>query len=132
MLEEAGFGTAGAYTFDPFAFWAERNIDPKCQTKFLGRDESFVVNGIELSLHGDLGPNGSRGSAVNLNKIGIRSIIGHTHAPCIEKGVVQVGTSSYLRLEYTSGPSSWLQTHGLVYQNGKRALVNVIEGEWRG
>ncbi len=132
MLEEAGFGTAGAYTFDTFAYWAERNIDPKCKTKFLGRDESFVVNGIELSLHGDLGPNGSRGSAVNLNKIGIRSIIGHTHAPCIEKGVVQVGTSSHLKLEYTSGPSSWLNTHAVVYPNGKRALINIIEGEWRG
>jgi hypothetical protein len=133
MLDEAGFGEAGAFTFDPFAYWAEQHMDPKCSTKFLERDESYVVNRVELSLHGDLGPNGSRGSAANLNKIGIRSIIGHSHSPCIEKGVVQVGTSSYLKLEYTSGPSSWMNSHALVYKNGKRALVNVLDGgEWRG
>lgn len=77
MLNEAEFGESGAFTFDPFAYWAEQNMDSNCPIKFLGRDESFVVNKIELSLHGDLGPNGSRGSAVNLNKIGIRSVIGH-------------------------------------------------------
>jgi hypothetical protein len=130
MLKEADFGSAGAYTVDPFAFWCDGKLTTNC--KFLSRDETFTSNGVELSIHGDLGPNGSRGSAVNLNKIGIRSIIGHSHSPCIEKGVFQVGTSTPLRLEYTSGPSSWLNTHCILYPNGKRQLINVIEGEWRG
>jgi hypothetical protein len=130
MLEEAVFTTHGAETFDPFAFWAAKNL--KWPTKFLRRDETFVAKGVELGIHGDLGPNGSRGSAVSLNKIGIRSMIGHSHSPCIEKGCFQVGTSTVLRLEYNPGPSSWLNTHGIVYPNGKRQLINVIEGEWRG
>jgi hypothetical protein len=130
MLEAATFDSSGAHTFDPFAFWAALKVKTPC--KFLGRDETYTVQSIELSLHGDLGPNGSRGSAVNLNKIGIRSVIGHTHAPRIEKGVVQVGTSTGLKLEYTSGPSSWLNTHCIIFPNGKRQLINIIEGEWRG
>jgi hypothetical protein len=132
MLNEATFDTDGAKTFDPFAYWAEKSIDPKCPTKFLERDESYTRQGIELSLHGDIGLNGARGSAVGLNKIGIRSIIGHGHSPCIEKGVTQMGTSTYLSLEYNTGPSSWMNTHALIYSNGKRALVNVIDGCWRG
>jgi hypothetical protein len=130
MLEKAEFGPSGAETVDPFAFWCQQKVAANC--KFLQRDETFVVNDIELSIHGDLGPNGSRGSAVNLNRIGVRSIIGHSHTPCIEKGVFQVGVSTPLRLEYTSGPSSWLNTHAVVYPNGKRQLIHVIEGEWRG
>lgn len=29
------------------------------------------------------------------------------------------------------GASSWLNTHCLLYANGKRSLINVIDGEWR-
>ena len=130
MLDQAIFTNQGTKTFDPFAFWAEERLT--VPTKFLERDQTFVINGIELSLHGDIGPNGSRGSAVNLNKIGIKSVLGHSHSPCIEKGVCQVGTSSYLRLEYNQGPSSWLQTHCIVYPNGKRTLINIVDGEWKG
>jgi hypothetical protein len=130
MLDGATFGPEGAKTFDPVAFWASSRLT--VPTKFLDRDESYTIHGIELSIHGDIGLNGARGSAVGLNKIGIRTIIGHAHGPCIEKGVVQIGTSTYLRLEYNPGPSGWLNTHCLVYPNGKRVLVNVLDGEWRG
>ncbi len=130
MLDKAVFSESGAETVDPFAFWADGKLTSN--TKFLKRDETFTSQGIELSIHGDLGPNGARGSAVSLNKIGIRSIIGHSHSPGIEKGVFQVGTSTPLKLEYNPGPSSWLNTHAIVYPNGKRALLHVIEGEWRG
>lgn len=130
MLEQATFSGTIAETFDPFAFWATNKITSS--TKFLKRDETFVQKDVELSIHGDIGPNGTRGSAVNLNKMGIRSVIGHSHSPGIEKGVYQVGTSTPLRLEYNPGPSSWLNTHAVVYPNGKRQLINVIEGSWRG
>lgn len=130
MLDRASFGSSGADTVDPFTFWCDGKL--ASNTKFLRRDETFTVNGIELSIHGDLGTNGTRGSAINLNRIGVRSIIGHSHTPCIEKGVFQVGTSTPLRLEYNPGPSSWLNTHALVYPNGKRQLIHVVEGEWRG
>jgi len=75
MLREAKFDEFGARSFDPFAFWAKDRIN--VPTKFLSRNETYVINNICLDMHGDIGPNGGRGSAVNLNKIGIRSIIGH-------------------------------------------------------
>jgi hypothetical protein len=83
-------------------------------------------------MHGDRGPNGARGSIKNLRRIGVKSIIGHSHSPGIDEGCYQVGTSTSLvpRLQQ-SGPSSWLNTHCLVYANGKRTLINIINGEWR-
>jgi hypothetical protein len=41
--------------------------------------DDFVLHGINLSMHGDRGPNGARGSGQNLSKIGERSIVGHSH-----------------------------------------------------
>jgi hypothetical protein len=131
MLDHAKLTPHGAETFDPFAFWAKGRL--KSNTKFLLRDETYMCSGIELSIHGDIGLNGGRGSVGGLSKIGVRSVIGHSHSPAIEKGVFQVGTSTPLRLEYNgAGPSSWLNTHAIIYPNGKRALINIIEGEWRG
>ena len=98
---------------------------------WLNRDESLVAAGVELGLHGDLGPNGSRGSRQNLRRIGVRTVIGHTHSPGIEEGCYQVGTSTHLNLSYNKGPSSWLQTCCIVYANGKRTLVNFVSGNWR-
>ncbi len=91
----------------------------------------MMVAGVELGMHGDRGPNGSRGSIKNLRRIGVKSIIGHSHTPGIEEGCYQVGTSTVLNLEYANGPSSWLNTHCLLYPNGKRTLVNIIDGKWR-
>jgi len=58
-------------------------------------------------------------------------VIGHTHSPGISEGCYQTGTSSLLKLGYTSGPSSWLNTHCSVYSNGKRSLISIIDGKWK-
>jgi len=99
--------------------------------KVLDYEESCVVEGIECGMHGHFGPNGSRGSARSMRRIGVKSIIGHSHTPAIEEGCYQVGTSTRLSRGYTHGPSSWLNTHCLIYPNGKRTLINVIDGKWR-
>jgi len=121
---------------DPFKFWCEfpesqDGLKSFNNTKFLARDESFTINGIEVGFHGDKGPNGARGSAKSFAKIGPKTVIGHSHSPRIEGGVYQVGVSAVLDLEYVSGPSSWLQTHCIIYPNGKRTLINVVHGKWR-
>lgn len=37
-----------------------------------------------------------------------------------------------LVLEYNRGsPSGWMNTHCVIYLNGKRALINIIDGRWR-
>jgi len=94
-------------------------------------DESHLVGGIECGMHGHLGPNGARGSLRNLRRIGVKSITGHEHSPGIDEGAWRVGTNTALRRGYTKGPGSWLNTDCLVYPNGKRTLINIINGEWR-
>jgi hypothetical protein len=115
--------------FHPFNWWMKQH--DKTATLWLTDDYPFIVEGIYLGFHGDRGPNGARGSIKNMSKIGAKTVIGHTHSPGIEKGCYQVGTSTWLSLGYTSGPSSWHNTHCLVHPNGKRQLVNIVDGEWR-
>ena len=115
---------------DPFHYWVNK-LKPKHKLKLLHRDTSDQAKQIELSMHGDLGLNGSRGSLLALSKIGVKSVIGHSHTPGIREGCYQVGTSSVLRRDWNSGPSSWMHTHCIVYPNGKRCLVNMINGTWR-
>ena len=99
--------------------------------KFIGRTNSFKLFDIELSNHGDRGANGSRGSANQYAKLGEKVIIGHSHTPGINKGAYSVGSCTGKDLEYVSGPSSWMNTHCIIYPNGKRQLINIINGKWR-
>lgn len=98
---------------------------------FLNRDQDYKIAGIELGAHGDKGPNGSRGNKKSLESAYGKCVIGHSHTPGILRGVWQVGTTSLFDLEYNIGPSSWMHTSCLVYENGQRQLVNSIEGKWR-
>lgn len=132
MCSAARIGDSGLETVDPFEYLARTELKRYESTAFVGRGGHRVA-GVEVGMHGDRGPNGARGSRKALSRIGVKSIIGHSHSPGIEGGCYQTGTSSRLTLEYSAGsPSSWLHTHCVVYANGKRALINIIEGDWRG
>lgn len=129
MVEEARIGPKGAEYPDPFTLLVR---DRKLQNvRVLDQDESFKLGGVELGMHGDRGPNGSRGSIRNLRRIGVKSIIGHSHSPGIDEGCYQTGTSTRLRLEYNHGASSWLNCHCLLHADGKRQLVVIVDGYWR-
>jgi hypothetical protein len=121
----------GAETLDPFAWWGAKLLKCIGRTRFLKRDESVRIAGIEVGYHGDQGLNGARGSLLSFNKIGAKTVTGHSHTPGIKEGAYAVGTSSRLRLEYNQGPSSWLQTHCVIYANGKRSLLTISNGRWR-
>ena len=98
----------------------------------LQEDESYELNGIEYSLHGDSGPNGSRGSPNNLRGIGVKLNTGHTHSASIVDGVYTGGCMCSLDLGYNTGPSSWSNSFILTYKNGKRSIVTIRdETEWR-
>ncbi len=56
--------------------------------------------------------------------------VGHGHTPGIEKGCHQVGVST-LDLGYVKGLSSHMITHDVIYPNGKRALISIVNGLWR-
>jgi hypothetical protein len=130
VCETARWTRSGARFIDPFTYWG-RELLPEENNLFLDSQQSYLVKNIEVGYHGDNGPNGQRGSRIQFGKIGTKVIIGHAHSPGIRDGAYQVGTSSLLDLEYVKGPSSWLHTHCIIYQNGKRSLINIIDGEWR-
>lgn len=131
MVRQAKQRDADAERLSAFAYWIRRELKNRDDIRCLKNDESFSVEGIELGMHGDRGPNGARGSIKNLRRLGTKSIIGHSHSPGIDEGAYQNGTSTRLRLGYNVGPSSWLNSHTVVYANGKRCLINIIDGKWR-
>ena len=99
---------------------------------WLKRDQDFRVCGVELGSHGDLGANGKRnpGSKGMFKAYG-KSVYGHCHHSEIWHQAMSVGTSTYMRLGYNKGASSWDHTQCIVYKDGTRQLVSVINGEWR-
>ena len=112
-------------TVDPFELWAENKISENI--KFLKNNDEFMIFDIDVSNHGDKGLNGTRGSILAFTNIPLKTIIGHSHSPGIEKGAYQVGTSSIFDLEYNIGLSSWHHSHCLIHQNGKRQLLFIVE-----
>lgn len=96
----------------------------------LNRTDSYIVNHWELANHGDLGTNGSRGSLDQYRKFNTKIVIGHSHSPARKDNVLQVGTSTKLRLSYNIGPSSWLNSHVIIHENGKAQHIHFFDGEY--
>lgn len=111
--------------------WAmhDTEICPK-DIEFLKLDKSYVIKGIENGLHGDLGPNGSRGSTANLTKLGRPVNKGHDHQAAIRGNVYSVGTCS-LSFSYLKGPSSHSVSHIVTLENGTRQIVTMWGNRFR-
>lgn len=101
-----------------------------CEThyEFISRDEAYLINGVDVSQHGDKGVNGARGSLVGFAKTSYKVVIGHSHSHGIEKSAWQVGTSTDL-MDYRQGYGTWNLTDCAIYENGKRALITYIGGK---
>ena len=96
----------------------------------LGRNISYKVKNWELGQHGDVGSNGSRGSLLQFRKLNTKIVVGHYHSPGRKDGALAVGTSTKMRVGYNIGPSSWLQSHVIIHQDGKAQHVNFINDEY--
>lgn len=114
---------------DAFCHWLKLAKLPR--VRVLESDEPFMLGGVALNMHGDEGPNGARGSIKNHRRLGVKTIIGHSHSPGIDEGCTQVGTSTRLRLEYNTGPSSWLNCHAILQADGKRQLIIIVDGQYK-
>ncbi len=101
---------------------------PKMRT--LDRTTMFSVKGWELGQHGDVGANGSRGSLLQFRKLNTKCVVGHYHGPGRKDGALAVGTTTHLRVGYNNGPSSWLQSHVIIHNDGKAQHINFIDGEF--
>jgi hypothetical protein len=109
-----------------FAAWAFASVGG---ARVLERDESYLLHGIEMAYHGDMGPNGARGSTQGLIRMHRRICKGHDHTATIRDGVYSAGVCAYT-LDYARGPSSWSVSHTIVYPNGKRAIITQSGGAY--
>jgi hypothetical protein len=96
----------------------------------LSRRDSYRVLNWELGQHGDVGSGGSRGSLLQFRTLNTKIIVGHYHSPGRKDGAMAVGTSTSLRVGYNLGPSSWLQSHVIIHNDGKAQHINFINGEY--
>lgn len=124
----------GDKDFNVFEY-AMRSRGMPDNVKFLREDESYVIcknrgGGIECGQHGHLGANGSKGTPRGLAKLARKQFIGDKHSPCIVDGLYTVGTCTGRDVAYARGPSSWSPTHGVAYENGKRALLTMWKGRF--
>lgn len=106
------------------------NLKHPKKINWLKRDQDYRVFGIENGAHGDIGPNGAKGTKASLEKSYGKATIAHSHTAGILREIFQVGTTSWFNLEYNRGPSSWMHCSCLEYENGQRQLINSINGEW--
>lgn len=115
--------------------WAFERHEDLSDVVFVPRNGSYVVcqaaGGIECALHGDQGPNGARGTPLNLTRVAMRLNTGHTHSASILDGVYTAGLCGLLDQGYNEGPSGWSHTQIAVYPNGKRTLITLLDGKWR-
>lgn len=112
---------------DPLQLYAEGRLT--ANVKWLARNESFVVRGVDHGQHGDVGANGGRGGPKVFAKSTYKMTVGHSHSPSVEKGCFTVGKSTG-HLEYERGLSTHANAHCVLYDNGKRTLVDIIRGKW--
>lgn len=96
----------------------------------LGVDESYSVLDWELSVHGDRGAGGSRGSAMQFKNLNVKTITGHTHSASKMDGHVCVGTLTKLRMGYNLGMSAWSVSNVVVYPNGKAQHIHINRGKY--
>jgi len=96
----------------------------------LGLSDSYRIHDWEVGQHGHIGSGGSRGSINQYRQLNTKMIVGHSHAPSRKDGVIQVGTSTKLRLGYNTGASKWAHAHAIIHPNGKGQLIYFNDGEF--
>ncbi len=128
MLDGTVMTKNGVYTPDPFHYWVKKRNQKNIHC--ISGIENLTVASWLSSLHGHQGPNGARGSILNLSKLGTKVISGHGHSPAIEGGHRRNGTMTYLRLEYTGPISDWLNAHTSVDPMKKAHTHICIDGKF--
>jgi hypothetical protein len=129
LIDTIEMTPSGASCANPMQLWLEKRLGRKAKVRYLGRGESFLIAGVDVSLHGDEGINGSRGSLNQYARISSRTSSGHSHSPGIEDGAWQAGSSTG-QLEYEGSLTTHAQAHIVHFDNGKRTMVFTIDGRW--
>lgn len=103
----------------------------KDKVTWLREDQDCILAGIQHGAHGHLGANGSHNpSAGGLERAYGTGNFGHKHSGEILRDIYIAGTSTYLKLGYNKGPSSWSNSHIITYENGSRQMIFTIDWKW--
>lgn len=91
-------------------------------------DQDFMIQGIDVSNHGHVAGNGTRGSLRAFANLPRRTVTGHSHTPGIDKGAWAVGGMPE-RMGYERGYSSHDCSHVVIYEeSGKRSMIDIVNG----
>lgn len=119
---------------DPFLnpYEALLRQSPSVKTRYtvVREDDSVQIAGIEHGIHGHLGPNGARGTPLNLRDVG-KANTGHTHSAGIVDGIYTAGVLGSLDMGYNKGQSSWSHSSVVTYENGKRAIITAAGPDYK-
>jgi hypothetical protein len=88
--------------------------------------------GVEHGFHGDLGPNGARGTTLNLSRLGAKVTKAHDHTAAVLDGVYSVGVTGKLDQGYNHLPSTWIHAQVVLGADGKRQVVVIVDGRYKG
>jgi len=105
-------------------------LDAK-NVSFLTRDSDVRVGPFLCSAHGDLGVSGTKpGGPQGLERAFGSGVFGHSHTVHVWRGILQVGTSSDLKLSYNPGLVSWMHAHAAVWKTGHWQMYLIIDGKF--
>jgi hypothetical protein len=107
-----------------------RSIKPINNIVFNDRMDSVIIAGRETNIHGDIGPNGARGTPANLEACYGAGVSQHTHSASLIRLYAVVGTLTKLRQAYNKGPSGWTQTNALLWDNNSLELYTRVNGKY--
>jgi hypothetical protein len=100
--------------------------------RFLEPGEEYASEFTDFSLHGHLGPGGSRGSLAGFARAVRQIMVGHSHTPGRMGHVLQIPTLSKLNRQYKAGTyNTWVHGIGVEYDNGAMTNINFIRGKYR-
>lgn len=121
---------------DPIVAWFRRHCPTVCMLE--RQDTLLLPKGVKhpilCSMHGDKGPRGAETrSTKSFRKMNKRIFLGHNHSGTIYGPVWRLGTSTPRMQFYVSTPATdWTNTHGAIFRNGQRQLLNFVHGRWYG
>lgn len=92
--------------------------------EYLSPKDKFMVGDYVVSLHGDFGQNGAKGTINTWKRLNEKTITAHSHSPQMVDGSTIVGVSAKLDQYYVRrGLSSWAHSHSVVHSSGKNQLL---------
>lgn len=110
--------------------WVIRKANPHVDFELVNADIPLIVYGVLYSMHGDIGPNGARGSTAGLAKLGIKITKAHDHTASAVDDCWSIG-NLLKNADYARGPTSWVGVFNLGHGDGNRQMGLLVEDKYR-